>query len=278
MIPYLTKNEINQYADEIRHEFERLLRHPQLKGRQARQWDFLRHCFNVAIGDESGDFNPVKESAIKDYSFEVSAKLRKYYSKPHAKPTRFKFKLEGERRKAKTRDESSAYSCANGYSLRIIPTDPALNTMQQTRNILSRVIDDAIHTVFDIYNRLPIEGSALPKECLPVLEKYYDRGGAPYEQILADVERHHKKGEIISNAWNPSTRPQLRSLELKELDEQSARVHVSEYWNLHWFSTRQKVYAYIYHGQNRQHYTLVKHDNRWLIQENSYRRPRGSMT
>jgi hypothetical protein len=132
--------------------------------------------------------------------------------------------------------------------------------------------------VFDIYNRLPLEASALLKDGLPILENYYDRDGLPYKQILADVERHHKRGEIISNPWNPSTRPQLRSLELKELDEHLARVRVSEYWNLHWFSTRHKVYAYIYHGQNHQHYTLVKQDNRWLIQENLYRRPRGSTT
>jgi hypothetical protein len=278
MIPYLTKSEINQYADEIRSEFERLLRHPQLKGRKATQWDFLRHCFNVVMGDESGDFKSVKRSAVKDYSFEISAKLRNYYSRPHEKPVRFKFKIEGERRKTKIPDKLADYSSANGYSLRIIPTDPELKTTQQTRDILSRVIDDAIHTVFDLYSRLPIESSVLLKECSPILESCYDRDGAPYKQILADVERHHKKGEIISNAWNPSTRPQLRSLELKELDEQSARVSVSECWNLHWFSTRQKVYTYIYHGQNQQYYTLVKHDNRWLIQENLYRRPRGAVT
>src|SRR5215213_3963125 len=113
MIPYLTKSEINQYANEIKSEFERLLRHPQLKGRRARQWDFLRHCFNVLMGEENGDFNSTKRNAVKDYSFEISAKLRNYYLKPHEKPVRFKFKLEGERRKGKVPDKLSGYSCAN---------------------------------------------------------------------------------------------------------------------------------------------------------------------
>jgi hypothetical protein len=267
MIACLTKSEIALYAVEIKEEFEQLLRHPRLAVKHAKQWDFFRHCFDVLMGHASVDFDFDKKSTV-DYSHEVSSKLRKYYSKHHNRLIRFKFKLADKRRKDSFFEQPEDYPSANGYVLLIIPIDPRLNTLQQTRGILCRAIDDAIHAEFDVYH-------SLPEKNFTPLNDYFDLAGSAYKKIVDSVEDHYKNREIISNPNNPSTRPQLRNLILNELDDRWAKVSVVEFWNLHWLSEVQKVYVKIYHGQNRQNYTLMKHDDLWLVHENSFRPPRG---
>lgn len=259
MPPYLIKSEIEQYAAEIEKEFKRLFEHRRLAVRpNTKQWSFFKHCFRVLMGEATGDFDCSKEKAV-GYSHEVSAKLeRDYYSRPLGEPVRFRFRLEDKSRQEKLL-KGTAYSHCNDYLLLIIPTDPSLNTFQQMRDRLCRVIDDAIHAEFTVYNSLP-RGDLTP------LDGCFDADGPAYERILKSAEEHGKNGEIISNHGNPSTRPQLRGVELNEATESEARLRAVEYWNLHWFSTSQEVYVKLHQGQNRQRYTLIKRDHSWLVQ------------
>lgn len=263
MLPYLTQSEIRLHAEEIRKEFEQLLR--LAVKTHARQWDFFRHCFNVVMDNASGNFNCDKSQAT-DYIHEISSKLRDYYSRRHNYSIRFKFKVEDVRHKGRLLGKDTYHTC-NEYLLLIIPTDPNLNTIQQTKNILCRAIDDAIHAEFRTYYNLP-------EKNLSPLDNYFDLTGKAYKRIVDGIEEHQRYKEVISNPSNPSTRPQLRRVEIKELDEQTATVKAVEYWNLHWFSTVHHVYVKPYYGQNQQCYILIKHNDRWLVQENQYRLPR----
>lgn len=275
MLAYLTRSEIALHAEDIKREFARLMSDPHfaVKKSNTKQWDFFRHCFQVLMGQESGDFACESRQAT-DYTSEISVKLRKYYSKQQKEPVRFKFWLDDKRGKQTLLGADSDYVCSNGYLLLIIPTDPALNTIHQVRGALTRAIDDAMHAEYEAYRQVgQAELDAIQKR----LAQHFVPGGQAYGQIVYSLEDHLAHHEIIYNEGNPSTRPQLRKVELLKLEEAAASVKVEEYWNLHWFSARHKVYVKTYHGQNRQTYTLLKQGRVWMIEGNTFNCPRGLM-
>lgn len=242
MITCLTKKEIGIYSEEIQEEFERLMKSPQVAVKpHAKQWGFFRHCFDALIRETDGEFQCTKSSAIT-YWDEISKKLKKCYDHSHHTPVRFKFWLRDERHKSDILGKHADYKCSNGYLLLVIPTDPVLRTELQIRDILSRVIDDAIHAIFDVFNTPSGEN-------LAALKNYYDPAGSAYKEVLKAITRHNERGEVISNPDNPSTRPQLRRIELSILDEDYAEIWVVEYWNLHWLSKTQNIYVKNYRGR-----------------------------
>lgn len=273
MLICLTRDEVRLYADEIKKEFEKLLNNPRLArgNSQVKQWAFLRHCFNVLMGEASAGFEPVKTTTLKHYTHEVTNKLRRHYSKPRLERIRFMFWLEADGYQDKVFDEGTDYPCSDGYLLLVIPADPKLKTTCQIRGVLARAIDDAIHAEFYAYNSLPEKDPASLKD---LLKDYFEVDGAAYRQIIDSIEEHRRHNEIISNRGNPSTRPQLRRVIAVESDGQTAKVEVEEYWNLHWFSTKHRTYVKIYHGKNTQPYLLVKRGDRWYVKENPYSPPR----
>lgn len=302
MITCLTKSEIEEHADKIRTEFERL---PSLLRRsglglksRAKEWDFFRHCFNVLIGDSSGDFD-CKPGQARAYKFRVSAKLKKFYSvradrapareqrRAHARreggadggapqrddldPIRFVFRLDDQKQLRAFLGADRHYHGVNGYVLLVIPTDPTPKYRNQKRGALARAIDDAIHAEFDAYLKLPPRETDLRES----LKHSFDLSGAAYARLLDEVRRHQKHREVLSNRGNPSTKPHLLEIEVEEFTEQTARVKTREHWNLHWFSTSENIYARFWVGKNSQSYTLVRRDGRWLVSENEYDEPRG---
>jgi hypothetical protein len=277
MLAYLTQSEIALHAADIEREFTRLMAHPRLavKKSSTKQWDFFRHCFKVLMDQDSGDF-ACESGKATDYTYEILSKLREYYSKPTQESIKFKFWLDDGRGKRTLLGDQHDYACSNGYLLLIIPTDPALNTINQVRGTLSRVIDDAMHAEYEAYRKLelkPGELDALKEQ----LAKHFVPDEQAYEQIVHSLEEHGAHKEIISNSDNPSTRPQLKKVESVKMVGESASVNVVEYWNLHWFSAEHKVYVKTYHGQNKQTYTLINQDRVWKVQRNTYNCPRGLM-
>lgn len=303
MIICLTKSEIEKYADAIRSEFERLpslLRGSRLGFKfRTKEWDFFQHCFAVLMGERSGDFDCEPRQA-KSYKFRVSEKLKKFYSSRADKalargeqrrlyagrgyggsgrrplrddltPIRFMFKLDDVKQVRTLLGVNACYHSVNGYVLLVIPTAPTLWYTNQMRGSLARAIDDAIHAEFDAYLRLP-RSEADFRECV---KHCFDHNGAAYTRLLGEVRQHHNHHEVLSNSGNPSTRPHLLEIEVEELTEQKATVKTKEYWNLHWFSKAENIYARFWVGKNSQRYTLVRRDGRWLISENEYDEPRG---
>ncbi|HEX8150690.1 MAG TPA: hypothetical protein VF591_26135 [Pyrinomonadaceae bacterium] len=296
MLICLTKSEIEKHADDIRSEFRRL---PSLLRRsrsgfkfRTREWEFFQHCFDVLMGDSSGDFD-CEPNQAKSYKFRVSAKLKHFYSaradranardeqrraypgraprRGDLNPLRFVFKLD-DRKQAKTFLGANArYHSVNGYVLLVIPTDPALSCQNRTRGDFARTIDDAIHAEFDAYLRLPRS----ERELRESLKDHFDPGGTAYARLLGEVGRHLNHREVISNRGNPSTKPHLLEIEVEEATQQTARVQTKECWNLHWFSNAENIYARFWVGKNRQRYTLVRRGGRWLVSENEYDEPRG---
>src|SRR5205085_5235335 len=128
-IIYLTQEEVRQYAEEIRCEFDRLFNTRLVVGRPGKQWDFFRNCFHVLMGEQTNDYACDPKKA-KEYSDAISHNLTAWYSKPHIDPIRFQFLLEAKRHKSK---EFAEYPCANGYMLLVIPTDPNLNASRRLR-------------------------------------------------------------------------------------------------------------------------------------------------
>lgn len=286
MIVCLTKSEIEKHAGQISAEFARLLRllRELRLGVKAntKELEFLQHCFNVLMGEARGDFGNASEN-VSAYKFRISKKLKKLYAgrsdriaglrpRPEeAAPIRFRFKLEDRRQARSLFGGSADYASVNGYFLLVIPTDPALGCVNQTRGILARVIDDAINAEFDAYRTLPEGEAALRGTLAP----HFDTDGAAYKKLVGEVRRHRNNHETLCNPGNPSTRPHIREIEVKELSGRAAKVRTRECWNLHWFSAAENVYVRFWEGQNSQTYTLVIRGGRWLVQRNEYDEPRG---
>jgi hypothetical protein len=89
------------------------------------------------------------------------------------------------------------------------------------------------------------------------------------------LDGHAGNDEVISNSFNPSTRPQLRKVAVERADEGEAVILAEERWNLHWLSTTRGVYVKSYQGKKSRRYILVKRGDRWLIWENTYKKHRG---
>jgi|ERR1043165_45045 hypothetical protein len=286
MIICLTKDEIEKYATEIRKEFERLRQmlrrsHLEIKS-HTREWEFFQHCFNVLMGDNSGDFDCDSRRA-RTYKYRVSTKLKEFYSSRADKmgspmlweenlgPIRFIFKLEARPQIKSLFDRDTNYRSTNGYLLLVTPADPTLNCVNQVRGALASVIDDAIHAEFDAYRKLPEAEVELRRSLKP----YFDLDGDAYKKIVGEVKKHRDNWEVISNPHNPSTRPHLLEVAVEELTDLTAKVSTKECWNLHWLSTAKNVYVRLWEGQNSQRYVLVRRDGRWLVQKNKYDEPRG---
>lgn len=273
MIACLTMKEIEKHRADIEREFEQLLNARQMEVKHgAKQWQFFRHCYRVLMGSAIGEFDCGKGSPA-DYWKMVSEKLARYYSdyysKHHKEPIHFKFWLKSVKRKDRLFGSGATYACSNGYMLLVIPTNPNLNTLQQIRGAIAKALDNAIDAEYRTYK-------ALPAADLSPLQNYFDPDGSAYGRIVEDIEEHRKRDEVLSNPENPSTRPYLRSVQLIDLDERTAKVSVDEYWNLHWLSDKRKVYVGTYIGQNHQEYDLIKVGDSWVVKENKFSRPRES--
>lgn len=265
MTTCLTKGEIDECASAIREAFRQLLERPAFAPRPGkRQWDFFRHCFEVLMGARDGDF-PCEIKKIGGYKFEISQKLDWHYS--NGMHHQFTFLLNSTRFKHEYMDAGADYPSCNQYMLLVFRTDRAQAAQQELHDLLSRAVELAVTAEFAAYLRLPKKKPIL-------LEKYFAADGPAYQRIQHNVERHFEAGEVISNEGNPSWKL-LKTLSILKADEQRAEVKTTEHWYLRWWSTSRHAYAARpYVGVNRQHYTLIKRDERWLVWSNHYRRPK----
>ena len=262
---FLAKMEIEQQAGEIRRSFERLLSSKRVAPRpRSRQWTFLRHCFDVLMGEAEGDF-PCDERTAAQYKFEVSDKLRRYYLSP-GEPVSFIFSLAHRGREGEWLPED--YPGANGYVLLVTRNAPGTTSQHETAMVLERVVADAVDAEWAVYVKLP-------ELDLSPLEGVFDSEGSAYKRIRMTAESHHRKGWIISNPQNPSTR-RLVDVKVDKILPASARARTQEYWYLRWWSIEKNKYVYIYNEMNRQAYFLVRRGDSWLVRDNFYPRARTS--
>lgn len=265
----ISPDTIRSRAGEIRAEFDRILAHRGIVTRpNALQWKFLRHCFEALMSGKSSDF-PCDKTRAAQYRFEADDRLARHYAR-YDRPPKFAFALRHVSHAARDGTIGDDYPQSNGYVLLVSDLKGAYLTTpeRKTRELLERVVADAIDAEFAAYR-------ALPKIELAPLENAFVKSGGAYDRIKSLVVRHHDRRWTISNPNNPSTR-RLLAIKRIELTGSKARVRTEEYWYLRWWSLKKKKYAYIYNFRNFQTYILVNNEGRWLVDTNSYPSPRES--
>ncbi len=133
---------------------------------------------------------------------------------------------------------------------------------------LERVLAEAIDAEFRAY-------MALPEIKVAEFEKWFVVDSPAMKEIVNILLRHAKRGWIISNPLNPSTK-RLLSVKIKTIKNGEARVNTVEYWYLKWFDKQLDAFVYPYRETNRQTYILKQDKGEWRIYENHRPLPRTS--
>lgn len=267
MSVYLTKKEIDHYRPEIEEEFRAIIRHPWFSGRKnARQWLFFKHCFGVLIGEMIGDF-PCNEKQAIYYKYEVNERLQRYYLS-FGKPIKFVFHLINDKKAGIIDYDEADYPSCNNYKLRVSYNKNQPDVIQEKKLLIEKTIAEAMDAEFDAYR-------ALPALEFTKLAEVFDTNGSAYKEIVNRIKKHKKRGWIIQGETNPSTK-RLIDVRIGSMSESRAEIRTTEYWLLMWWSIPEEKYAHTYKEVNRQRYFLVWKDNRWLVQENIYDKPKTS--
>lgn len=264
---YLTKKEIDNYLPEIEGEFQTIIKHPWFSGRRnARQWLFFKHCFSVLTGKVTGDFACSEKQAVQ-YKYEVNDRLQRYYL-AFGKPIKFVFRLMNERKDGISGYEEPDYPSCNGYRLMVSDNIDLPDATQQKKLLLEKTIADAIDAEFSSYQKLPeLE--------LAALEEVFDQSGSRYKEIVNLLRKHKARGWTLGNDMNPSTK-RLIDIKIKRMSKGSAEVRTLEYWLLMWWSLKDLKYAHTYKEENRQTYRLIWKDDKWLVTDNVWEKPKTS--
>ena len=205
------------------------------------------------------------QSAIED-------KLRRLYLRG-GQPFAFVFRLVSRRDAWRDRvvidDE---YPEVGGYYLlardrRELP-DLAGSALTTSRAHIEMVVTESIDAEFDAYRALPgIDESRLLR--------WYAGDGPAYLDLLHTLTRVAKRGCILTNPHNPSTK-RLMAIKVKEMVDDRALVRTTEYWYLRWWRPVEGKYRYPYRETDRQTYILVRRGEDWRVQENIRPAPRSS--
>jgi hypothetical protein len=254
---------VRQRADEIREAFEQFMQHPAYVPRpKARQWQFLRHCLEVLLANQSADFPCDKEKATQ-YRFEAEDRLTRYYARPGPR-VEFTFSLSDFSRAVRQGVVDETYPRANGYAF-LVSDERAVydpGSGKDARARVRKVIVEATKAEFAVYRKLPVID-------LTPLDGLFLKGGPAYMRIVHLAEQHSAKKWTIGNRNNPSTHL-LRDVKVVRVTEAEAEVRTKEYWYLRWWSREGRKNVFVYDRENTQKYILVKQDNLWLVQHNIY--------
>lgn len=266
LVEYMELSEINAKADDVRKAFELLVISKALIGKpRARQWQFLaaclNHLLNPALATEFANLSAVQAAQLK---FEIADRLQRFYLRP-GKPVNFIFSLVHKANLAAYGVNTDEYPALSGYSLLIrdlsiekniqIPGNP-----NDLKPYLERVIAESMDAEFAAY-------SALPEIKVEELSRWFIAESPAMREIITVLLGNSKKGWIISNPFNPSTK-RLLGIKVKKIGGNEAFVNTVEYWYLRWWDKNDNSYVYPYRETNRQTYILRRDAAGWKIYEN----------
>ena len=100
-------------------------------------------------------------------------------------------------------------------------------------------------------------------------------GGDAYRDLIHTLTQQKRRGWVLSNPHNPSTK-RLLAIEVKEIWGDEAVVRTTEYWYLRWWSTIEQKYSYPYRETNRHTYILTNTSAGWRVDANIRPAPRSS--
>lgn len=262
---FLTKSEVDDYRTEIAEAFDSLITHPWLSVRKnSQQWAFLRHCFKVLMGQASGDF-PCSEKQAVQYKYEISDRFQRYYL-AFGKPVKFVFQLVSEKKNSRSAAEEPDYPSSNSYRLMVSYNYDRPEEIQLRKLLAEKAIAEAVEAEFNSYLRLP---EIVSKD----IENVFDQTGSRYKEIMNLLRKHRARGWTLRNESNPSTK-RLIDLKIVKMTKADAEVRTLEFWLLMWWSLKDEKYAHTYKEENRQTYHLIWKQDRWLVRDNTWPKPK----
>lgn len=264
---YLTRKEIDHYLPEITEEFQAIIKHPWFSGRKnALQWQFLRHCFSILTGESTGDFECSEKQAIC-YKYEVNDRLQHYYL-AFGKPIKFVFNLINDKKAGIHDYDEPDYPSCNNYKLRVSYNKDRPDDIQNQKLLIEKTIAESMDEEFEVYR-------ALPDLEFTRLGEVFDLNGSAYKEIVNRAKKHRRRRWVIKGDTNPSTK-RLIDIRIDNISANKAKARTSEYWLLMWWSLKDEKYIHTYKEMNRQRYFLIYKNDRWLVQENIYEKPKTS--
>jgi len=262
---YLSPDQIRTRSSACRAEMEALLAARAVAGKpKARQWWFCRDAVERLLsGGGSSEFDALSRTQAAQLKFEVEDKLRRFYLRPgHAPEVVFTLARSSEVAQYGLED-GGKYPVLVGYCLlvRDLSEDrvgEAPGNREDTAPYLEKVVGACIDAEFAAY-------AALPEIRLGEAERWFHQEGPAYADVRNLVTRHHKRGWVISNPMNPSTK-MLLDIRVKKIEGAEATVSTTEYWYLRWWGTRENTYVYIKAGMK-----AARVPRRWWgTRENTY--------
>ncbi|MBW2000310.1 MAG: hypothetical protein JRJ29_20425, partial [Deltaproteobacteria bacterium] len=231
---YLDIDEIREAANDIKNAFESLMVTKSLVCKpKALQWRFFKKCLDrlliPSLKSEFDEISPVQSAQLK---FEVEDKLRRFYLRP-GKPVDFVFSLVHRANVALYGIDEPNYPDLAGYCLlvrRLSGKEAKLGpgAASGIKAYLEKTVAEAIEAEFRAYE-------ALPQIQTAQLERFFCAGSPAFKEIANILHRHNRKGWIISNPMNPSTK-RLLKVKVKKIGPEDAVVSTMEYWYLRWWN------------------------------------------
>lgn len=273
---YLQLKEAKEQKQELQLAIELILSNKAIAGKPgAAQWRFFKELANRLLFPlHQSDFDVLSSVQAAQLKFEIEDKLRRFYLRPGA-PVNYVFSIIHKTKLSFYGiDDPAQYPELAKYCLMVRDlTDDHIginfNTMENLRVYLERVVSESIDAEFRTY-------AALPEIKTDELYPWFCTNSPAIKEIINLVTRHQKKGWLISNPMNPSTK-RLLSVKVKKIGSDEAMVNTMEYWYLRWWVTQENAYTYAYRETNRQMYILKKEADSWKVFENLRPLPRTSI-
>ena len=240
---------------------------------KSKQGQFFIANLQRLLSPETGSvFDDLPAVQAAQFKFEVEDKLRRFYLRPGG-PADFVFTMAHKSRLSDYGiDETEHYPVLAGYCLlvRDLSREQIQSIEGSLENLnvyLERVVAESIDAEFRAY-------MGLPEIYTEELQRWFIPDSPAFNEILNLLTRHHKRGWVISNPLNPSTKRFL-SVKVKRIEGDTAFINTLEYWYLRWWDQSNDEYTYPYRETNRQSYVLKKDRDGWKVFENlsRYRDP-----
>ena len=205
MAEFISLEDIRSQSDRIRAQLDMLLHNKALVSKpRADQWRFFKDSFEKIIASEiSTAFDNLSAVKAAQLKFEVEDHLKRFYFQ-RGNPVVYVFSLV-HKSKLLNYGITEDYPSLAGYCLlvRDLSDEEKIQDVEKPQPYLERVIAESMDAEFRAY-------MALPEINIETLALWFVPGSPAMKEIVNILERHKKRGWIINNPLNPSTKRFIR--------------------------------------------------------------------